>query len=508
MDTPQLLNSGPTRPSVTACPHILIGTLPLEPHPTTTYSTTLFPLSSALEPHNRHYPHGQFTSRQLVSVQPNQTRICSNHVFAENFRRGPVAMDGTLNGASSAPRILVLGYNGANNTGAEALLQADLADLRSLLPHATITVPTLNQTNLRRYISEDDHLHIVPIPTLYFHALDRLVRRHDVLILVEGSTYMDTWGSALLWAFLWATSRARRYRKPCLAYAVDAGELRPVNRRLLKRISCQPNMVITRNQAAAKRLRSWGVQAPMRTTADNAFNYLTQQEDQDWLQNAWPEAENGIVGLAVVDFSLWPVVMRPWGRRERCYRWPYYFSTSAERSRLSARLAEGFAALADEIAEKQGKPVALICMEQVDEPLARQIQSGMKHPEMARICSSRTYNASQMTVLLRSLHYLITSRYHAAVLSLAAQVPQIAVGHDRRLHDLYSEMDLVADYFVAPNLQSMFPEIRVCIDKLLANQVQVDAKLKRGYEMHLARARQNRSLLSAFLASQGWSVQA
>ena len=36
---------------------------------------------------------------------------------------------------------------------------------------------------------------------------------------------MDTWTSALLWAFLWTTRCAKYYKIPCVAYAVDAGDL-------------------------------------------------------------------------------------------------------------------------------------------------------------------------------------------------------------------------------------------------------------------------------------------
>jgi hypothetical protein len=47
-----------------------------------------------------------------------------------------------------------------------------------------------------------------------------------MVFLVEGSTYMDTWTSAMLWAYLWATHWADEYDKPCAAYAVDAGEIK------------------------------------------------------------------------------------------------------------------------------------------------------------------------------------------------------------------------------------------------------------------------------------------
>ncbi len=132
-------------------------------------------------------------------------------------------------------RVLMVGYNGANNTGAEALLLSDIEDVRAVLgPEAHITVPTLNEANLRRYLAEGPGLRIAPMPTLFFGSIRRMVRESDLVLLVEGSTYMDTWGSPLLWAFLWATHCAAEMGKPCLAYAVDAGTLKPANARLVR----------------------------------------------------------------------------------------------------------------------------------------------------------------------------------------------------------------------------------------------------------------------------------
>jgi len=342
---------------------------------------------------------------------------------------------------TSQPRVLLFGYNGANNTGAEALLLSDIEDVRAVLgPEAHITVPTLNETNLRRYLQEGPYLDIAPIPSLFFAAIHRLVKENDMLFLVEGSTYMDTWTSALLWAFLWATRCAHAAGKPCLTYAVDAGEVKsPLNRRLVCSEASKTDLIIVRAQAAAERLRSFGVRAPIEVTADNAFTFRPEDADEGWVQRAWPVAAagGGIVGLAVVDPYLWPVIMRPWGRREDCYKWPYYYTRSPERSRATEALAGSYAALADSLVVQHGKAVALICMEQLDESLARQVLYRMAHADRARIFSAREYNASQMTVLLRSLDVLVTARYHACVLSLAAQIPQLAVGHDLRLKTIY-----------------------------------------------------------------------
>jgi polysaccharide pyruvyl transferase WcaK-like protein len=399
-------------------------------------------------------------------------------------------------------RVLLVGYNGANNTGAEALLLSDIEDVRRVLgPAARITVPSLAPQNLRRYVKEDAVLRIVPIPILYFAALRRLVKEHDVVMLVEGSTYMDTWGSVLLWAFLWATLCAARFGKRCLAYAVDAGSLCRLNRWLVRKIATRTGLIVTRNRAAALRLASFGVKAPIEATADNAFTYRTRPEDAGWPQRAWSRACGGMVGLAVVDYSLFPVVMRPWGRKEDCYKWPYYFSRSARRRRETERLAAGYAALADRIAAEHGLPVALIAMEEVDERLTQAIKERMVHPDMARVFSSRVYNASQMTVLLRSLRLLVTCRYHAGVLSLGAQVPQIAVGHDMRLRTLYEDLGLLERFFVDPRSPVMFEWLNERVDELLARPEQVKGLLDAGHAEHLDRALRNQSLLARELAS-------
>ena len=397
-------------------------------------------------------------------------------------------------------KVLLVGYNGANNTGAEALLLSDIEDVRRVLgPGARITVPSLAPENLRRYVQEGPGLRIVPIPILYFAALRRLVKEHDLIMLVEGSTYMDTWGSVLLWAFLWTTLCAARFGKRCIAYAVDAGSLSRLNRWLVRRIASRTDLIVTRNRAAAERLVSFGVKAPIEVTADNAFMYRTRSQDDGWPQMQWPRAQDGMIGMAVVDFNLFPVVLRPWGKKADCYKWPYFFSRSSRRRQASEALAAGYAALADHVADRHGAPVALIAMEEVDERLALAIRGRMTHPEMARVYSSRVYNASQMTVLLRSLRLLVTSRYHAGVLSLGAQVPQVAVGHDLRLRTLYEDLGLPERLFIDPRGPSMFERLDSCIDELSSSSGEISQLLGTGHAEHYWRASRNRQLLARAL---------
>ncbi len=399
----------------------------------------------------------------------------------------------------SGPKVLLVGYSGANNTGSEALLLADIEDMRAVFgPEVRITIPTLNPANLRRYVREGPDLRVAFMPTIFIAALRRFVEENDLIFLVEGSTYMDTWTSAMLWGYLWATHCAHEMGKPCMAYAVDAGELKSsLNRRLVRSEASKTDLIVTRAQAAAERLRGWGVTAPIEVTADNAFTFVPDPADAGLFDQLWPEAGRRMMGLALVDFYLFPVMMRPWGPKEECYKWPYYFSRTPEHRRASEELADCYAALADHLVRDHGVSLALICMEELDERMARKVHARMACAGQARIFSSREYNASKMTSILRSLDFLVTSRYHACVLSMAAHVPQIAVGHDLRLKSIYAELGL-QDLFVDSHLPGRDAQLRANLDRVLADPEPVRAALRRGYEAHLAKARCNRQLLREF----------
>lgn len=402
-------------------------------------------------------------------------------------------------GASSCTgmRIVLVGYNGANNTGSEARLLEVINDVRDACDSdVRITVPSLNVTNLHRYVKEDSGLRIEKIPSLYHLTLDRLVRNNDVMMLVEGSCYMDTWTSSLLNAYLWATRSADRHGKASIAYAVDAGDLKPANIGKVRKHASKTDLIIMRTYRAAERMRSWGVEAPIEVTADTAFGFgLRDREDA---RSGLPRQRSGKVGLALVDFNIWPVVARPFGRRSDLYRWPYYFSRSEERRAASRRLVEGFALMADGIVERWDRDIALISMESLDEPMVREVKRRMRHGERADIMSSRELNATQMAAGLRKLDALVTSRYHAAVLAMAAGVPMMAVGHDRRLDDLFNEIGL-DDLFMRYDSEVDWNRAGRMLETLMENGEGVSRRVRAGFGSQMDRAARNKPLLKAFL---------
>jgi len=397
------------------------------------------------------------------------------------------------------PRVLLVGYNGANNTGAEAKLLVVIDEIRSIIgPDACITVPSLNEANLRRYLTESPNLKIAGFtPASVFLDLRKFVKQSDLVVLVEGSCYMDTWGSALLWCYLLATRYAHSMKKSCVAYAVDAGSAGRFNRWLIRREASKTDLILARTQNAAERLKKWGVKAPIEVTADNAFAFQPNPQDNELLKRVWPEALH-VVGVAAEDIYAWPVHMRLWDRKKYCYRWPYYYTHSNASREKSDLLAKVLAVQSDDIIEEYDKDVALLSMEGLDAGFANKIRGLMKHPERTKVFTSSEYNASQMTCILRSLDLLITSRYHAGVLSLPNLVPQTAIGHDLRIRDLYADLGM-SELFTDHEDPMRFWELSNDVGDIFDHYDIVKEKLKKGYEMYLERESRNPQLLRAFL---------
>ncbi len=397
------------------------------------------------------------------------------------------------------PKVLLVGYNGANNTGAEAKLLVVIDELRQVMgPEAELQVVSLDEANIRRYLQEGPNLKIKPVrPALFPLDTRKLVKQTDLVMLVEGSTYMDSWGSPLLWYYLLATRYAKQMKKPCIAYSVDAGNASEFNGRQIRREASKTDLILARTQNTADRLRRWRVSAPIEVTADNAFAFNPKPEDRNILTRAWPEAKR-VVGFAAEDIYQWPVRIRPWDSKKYCYRWPYYYSHSKACLEKGESLASMLAAEADEIIEQHDKDVAILSMEELDAPFANKVKRSMEHVDRARVFTAIEYNASQMTSILQSLDALITSRYHAGVLSLPNQVPQTAIGHDLRIEDLYSDLD-TPELFVGHEDPDRFTVLSDNVETLFNERNELQSKLRKGYEEHSQREKRNVQLFRAFL---------
>ena len=144
-------------------------------------------------------------------------------------------------------------------------------------------------------------------------------------------------------------------------------------------------------------------------------------------------------------------------------------------------------------------------MEGLDTAFTTKIQQQMKHADRTRVFSSIQYNASQMASILRGLDVLVTSRYHAGVLSLANHIPQTAIGHDLRIKDLYTDLE-VPELFVDHEDPDRYKLLSDNIETIFNQYHAIKAKLQKGYARYQAQEKRNAELFRGFLESnyQEW----
>lgn len=395
------------------------------------------------------------------------------------------------------PSILLVGYGGANNTGAEVRTLTIVDDLRAVFGEdVPITIGTLNRKNTLRILEESQTLKVLQVPYVCVAAIWRVTKQHDIAMLVEGSTFKDSWSSALLYVFLWGAWSANRHGKFTVAYAVDAGPMGPLNRALTRRVCADIDLIITRSAAAREELRSVGVSTEIVITADTSFQYRPSLPSRP---------ETTTVGFAPVEFNMWPVRIRLFGRARNCYHWPYYYSWNKVRAARSRALVAAWAGLITDVVRRRGWHAELIAMDQVDVGICNQIQDMLAPDVRAR---TRTIFADQVPPLaivneLRQLSYLVTSRYHAAVLSMEASVPQMALYGDERLLTIYRELDL-ENNALCSDAERLDAALLEAFETLVQQADQQRVRLRSRLEDYfLPKCLENRSVLASWARSVG-----
>jgi polysaccharide pyruvyl transferase WcaK-like protein len=370
-------------------------------------------------------------------------------------------------------------------------------DLRAVFGEdVPITIGTLNRENTLRTIEESQTLKVLQVPYVCVAAIWRETKQHDIAMLVEGSTFKDSWSSALLYVFLWGAWSANRHGKLTVAYAVDAGHMRPINRALTRLVCADIDLIITRSAAAREELRSVGVSGEIVITTDPSFQYRPSPP-------SGPETTT--VGFAPVEFNMWPVRIRLFGRERNCYHWPYYYSWNKRRAARSRTLVDAWASLITDVVCRRGWNAELIAMDEIDVGICSQILDTLAPDVRARTCTIFADQVPPLAIVreLRQLSYLVTSRYHAAVLSMEASVPQMALYGDERLLTIYRELDL-ENHALCSDTVHLDAELLEGFERLVQQADQQRGRLRsRLDDYFLPKCLQNRRVLASWARSVG-----
>ena len=349
-------------------------------------------------------------------------------------------------------KLLMVGYNGARNTGADARVAAAVKQIKELFgaDNVHMTVLTLSEKALEGYFDED--VEVREISSIFLKDLYKACSSHHAAVLCEGSTLKSTFADALSLFFCEASGIMARQGKPCIAFGSEVGYMDEALRQFAAK-TCRDTYFITRTQESQTVLTGLGLQGHKGTDTAWLYEGAASGEATEQLlrENGW-DGKKPILGIAVINPFIWPVraSLRKWikgrftGTHEGQYDKWYYYSDSPKRRIDYDRYINEIAKAANSLCETEGFFPVLLGMEKMDIDACEKLKQKLKMP--VAVFASGEYTADVMTGVLLNMSALITSRYHAAVLRMRSGCPIVAVSMDERLDSLMKELEMDDGY--------------------------------------------------------------
>lgn len=405
---------------------------------------------------------------------------------------------------SGRQRILLYGYHGLRNAGAESRLAAIIHELRCRFEDARIRVATFDRHGLD-YLSGVEVRYVNP--ALYRRSTRRLIRDSDVVVLTEGNLLSDSFTAQMVQVHAAAMEEAHEAGVPTVGLALDAGPLAPSRRPRVMRAVNRLALLTLRTAAALDDLLDRGLTLQATVTADCAVSMPlpTLAERSAVLASLGLEGAT-VHGLAPVDFFMYPARIAPVGRPADYVRYPFRGSWPGDGRARSAELARQWIELGRrQLRADPDAVVAVVAMDPSDERISRLVGHGIGVPERTRLVSCRGLNTFEMSAVLSGLTSMVTSRYHALVMPLAYSVPFVALGHDNRMRYITTEMGL-DKYFVDRDTEDLADVLADRHLSLLSESAELRPHLASMFEEFRGRDQENYDLLATVVERAGTSA--
>jgi polysaccharide pyruvyl transferase WcaK-like protein len=425
--------------------------------------------------------------------------------------------------------VLLFGWNGVDNTGSEAKLLVTIRDVKEILGErlGKLSVLVVGPSDERRYVKDPDVeiISLFPLLEKGLEAFYRLIwgEVYDIVLLCEGSTFLDTYHDGFLWGFLLAAKLQHLRGRHTVSYSNDCSPMKFYNASASARtINRCIDLVMVRNPDAKKRMIQYGVTKEIHVTADGAYLYPTPPQEYrkrlleqlNIRKQPIAVAPKEFWGILPVTIKLYPkegyhTLEAMWNKEygyapmisSKVYLPNYWLAVDTTRKELSERFKRAMAKFCDYLVERFDTNVLLIGMAafEGDCQNAKEVMELMKHKDEARWIPSFKYNVDDIKSLLVESRFLITTRYHASVLSSSAGVPMIAISSDSRLEAVFRELDLM-DFYIPvtvspPQMPENLYELLVeKMNKLAEREQEIRERIKRMDKVFVERALQNREI--------------
>ncbi len=367
-------------------------------------------------------------------------------------------------GAQWAPgeplKVLLAGYTGTRNTGADVRVEEMIRQFRHLFgdAHLEMSILTYDPELTRGYFRTVRQLHM---PKVFPRFLFDTMHEQHAVIACEGSMFKSKFADALSTMMVGSLGLASAEGKLAVGYGGEAGKMSEPLRELV-RTYCQEALIIARNEHSREVLRELGVASRSGTDTAWTFDPDPPEVGRRILMDAGWDGETPVLALCPINAFWWPV--KPDVGRAAVnaigglygdlhYGSVYFHAGGAEIDDAQDAYLEGIAEGAAsflELRKEQGKDafIVLYGSEQLDrracdalnEKLVARLgtpaERGFGELERWPVVVSDEHDMYAMVSAMRQARWMVSSRYHACVMTMAGGTLSVGVTMDERIRNL------------------------------------------------------------------------
>ncbi len=342
-------------------------------------------------------------------------------------------------------KLLLAGYSGTRNTGADVRVEEMIRQFRHLFgdDHLELSLLTIDPELSRGYFRTVRQLHL---PQVYPAFLAQAVHAHHGVIACEGSMFKSKFANALSTMMVGALGLAIAEGKLAVGYGGEAGAM-DASLEALVREHCQSAFILTRNEESRAVLRRLGIESRAGTDTAWTFDVDRKQQARALLREGGWDGRREILVVAPISPFVWPV--KPdLGRTiahaltgahdEARYASIYFHADGPALREKQAKYIAEMARAVKAFAKKRDLHVVIVGMEQLDRRACEALSESIGG---AHVLVSDRHDMYTMVSVLREATFMLASRYHAIVTSMPAGVLSVGVTMDERIRNLMADRD-------------------------------------------------------------------
>lgn len=382
--------------------------------------------------------------------------------------------------------LLLVGYSGTRNTGADVRVEEIIRQLRHLLgdEHLRLSLLTIDPKKTRGYFRGVRQL---TVPKLFPKFVFDAVHAHHGVVACEGSMFKSKFANALTTFMVGAIGVAGAEHKLAIGYGAEAGAMDPELEAMVHE-HCRRAVVIARNQASLEVLARLEIEASLGTDTAWTFAPHPPAVGRAALESVgWDGRLPVVIGCPINPF-WWPVTADLRRGMEQTllglhgddhFASLYFHRGGEEVERRQADYVAAFAGALEHARRRHDAFVVLVGMEALDRRAAEAVASELASSGSGAppLFVSDEHDHRTLVSILRTSTALVSSRYHAIVTAMPAGVPAVGVTMDERITNLLGDAGL-GDLCLQAGDPTLQGRIEAGLDRILAERESLGTRIE------------------------------